>query len=309
MSDANVPDPDAERQSDGTYLKVLPDGSRMRWSRRPDGTWRKPERTRAGFTGELEQKKYVPAAVAAQPRDPDYDRSVPGMPRGGKIPGLAPDDSAQPSNANAKAEAKKKKKQEEKEAKERDMIVANANGTSAAAQPAAKKTDAPQQEATNGGYPSAPEQVDTEKKRKNLLKKLRQIEELEDRQKKGETLSDDQHSKLQSRSQVEAEIVDLDNGGPAAKAPAPRPVATPAQAAPAPATKPAAAPSPVAQAAAAEPPAESAADPAKRKKAITKKLQQIEALEDKVKKGEDLDAEQQAKLDSKAALKKELATL
>merc|ERR1712039_58572 len=142
------------------------------------------------------------------------------------------------------------------------------------------------------------------------------------RQKKGETLSDEQMGKMKSRSQVEAEIIDLDNGGngQVRKAQEPDPASVAAAVkngqtqersdakAPSPAAKVATTPAPAAQPAAAEPPAESA-DPAKRKKAIVKKLKQIEDLEAKVKKGESLDGDQQAKLDSKAALLKEMATL
>jgi len=52
------PPSNAELLGDGTYSLTLEDGSTVRWTKRPDGTWRKPERTRAGFVGELEQKKY-----------------------------------------------------------------------------------------------------------------------------------------------------------------------------------------------------------------------------------------------------------
>merc|ERR1711920_1122975 len=85
------------------------------------------------------------------------------------------------------------------------------------------------QAATNGGgYSAAQDQsVDIEKTRRKLMKKLREIEDLEGRQKKGETLSDEQISKMKSRSQVEAEIIDLDNGGngQVRKAQEPAPVA------------------------------------------------------------------------------------
>lgn len=41
-----LPEPpqEAEAQADGSYLLVLEDGSSLRWTRRPDGSWRKPER-------------------------------------------------------------------------------------------------------------------------------------------------------------------------------------------------------------------------------------------------------------------------
>lgn len=62
----NQPPRDAVRQPDGSFLKSLEDGSTMRWTRRPDGTWRKPEHKRAGWTGSLEQRKYVPKGLDAE---------------------------------------------------------------------------------------------------------------------------------------------------------------------------------------------------------------------------------------------------
>lgn len=46
------PPPDAVVQPDGSFLHELADGSSVRWTQRPDGSWRKPERTRAGWAGE-----------------------------------------------------------------------------------------------------------------------------------------------------------------------------------------------------------------------------------------------------------------
>eukprot|EP00927_Polykrikos_kofoidii_P046568 TRINITY_DN40768_c0_g2_i1.p1 TRINITY_DN40768_c0_g2~~TRINITY_DN40768_c0_g2_i1.p1 ORF type:complete len:311 (+),score=52.26 TRINITY_DN40768_c0_g2_i1:106-1038(+) len=60
---SNGPLAEAILQGDGTYTLELRDGSSLRWTRRPDGTWRKPERKRAGWVGDLEQEKYVPPYV------------------------------------------------------------------------------------------------------------------------------------------------------------------------------------------------------------------------------------------------------
>jgi len=62
----NHPPWDAVRQPDGSLIKNLEDGSTMRWTIRPDGTWRKPEHKRAGWTGSLEQRKYVPKGLDAE---------------------------------------------------------------------------------------------------------------------------------------------------------------------------------------------------------------------------------------------------
>eukprot|EP00931_Biecheleriopsis_adriatica_P022401 TRINITY_DN14406_c0_g1_i1.p1 TRINITY_DN14406_c0_g1~~TRINITY_DN14406_c0_g1_i1.p1 ORF type:complete len:283 (-),score=52.59 TRINITY_DN14406_c0_g1_i1:147-941(-) len=61
------PPPEAVKQADGTYLLCHEDGSTSRYSKRPDGSWRKPERVRAGYVGDLEQEKYVPGEGLKQP--------------------------------------------------------------------------------------------------------------------------------------------------------------------------------------------------------------------------------------------------
>mmetsp|Transcript_24560 Transcript_24560/g.56644 ORF Transcript_24560/g.56644 Transcript_24560/m.56644 type:complete len:350 (-) Transcript_24560:46-1095(-) len=53
------PPKEAEAQPDGTFTLQLEDESEMKWSKRPDGTWRKPERRRAGWVGDLEQTRYT----------------------------------------------------------------------------------------------------------------------------------------------------------------------------------------------------------------------------------------------------------
>mmetsp|Transcript_77735 Transcript_77735/g.222810 ORF Transcript_77735/g.222810 Transcript_77735/m.222810 type:complete len:275 (-) Transcript_77735:61-885(-) len=40
---------DAVEQSDGSFVQELEDGSSLRWTKRPDGAWRKPEHRRANY--------------------------------------------------------------------------------------------------------------------------------------------------------------------------------------------------------------------------------------------------------------------
>mmetsp|Transcript_53692 Transcript_53692/g.143885 ORF Transcript_53692/g.143885 Transcript_53692/m.143885 type:complete len:83 (-) Transcript_53692:74-322(-) len=47
------------REPDGSYTLELRDASTLKWTRRPDGTWRRPERRRAGWVGELERERYT----------------------------------------------------------------------------------------------------------------------------------------------------------------------------------------------------------------------------------------------------------
>merc|ERR1711865_45498 len=53
------PSADAKKQPDGSFILELDDKSTLRWTSRPNGTWRKPEHKKAGFVGELEQEKYT----------------------------------------------------------------------------------------------------------------------------------------------------------------------------------------------------------------------------------------------------------
>lgn len=61
----------------------LEDGSTARWTQRPDGTWRKPERKRASWVGELERPKYVPPARRGQEQ---AATQVPGLPPEPSLP-------------------------------------------------------------------------------------------------------------------------------------------------------------------------------------------------------------------------------
>lgn len=56
----NCPPPDAVLQLDGSFLCLQPSGSSIRYSRYLNGEWRRPERRRAGWVGDLEVERYRP---------------------------------------------------------------------------------------------------------------------------------------------------------------------------------------------------------------------------------------------------------
>lgn len=62
---AGEPCQDAEEQPDGSFLVSLEDRSTLRWTRRPNGSWRKPEHKKAGWVGDLEQERYLAPALKA----------------------------------------------------------------------------------------------------------------------------------------------------------------------------------------------------------------------------------------------------
>lgn len=267
-------------------MLTLDDGSTMRWTRRPDGTWRKPERVKAGFIGELEQKKYtLPGAEKKQV--PGGGPYIPGL-----APGAAPLASDPKPKAAAKNEKKKEKRQEQALQKEEVRLAGHVEQT------------------TLQGAQGLSKEEDPVKARKALEKKIRQIAELEERQAQGQELNDDQLAKLASKLSLSEELTSLDAaaaGGQASHVPSgaspasgggyhskPLPVAPAPQAAA------------EALAAAAE---ETQGAPQKQAKAIEKKLRQISELEQKQAGGTQLNSDQLAKVSQKAALEAELAGL
>jgi hypothetical protein len=71
LSALGRPSDAAEQQDDGSFLMTLEDQSTLRWTERPNGTWRKPEHKKAGWIGELEQVKYTPPFYACGRKDPN----------------------------------------------------------------------------------------------------------------------------------------------------------------------------------------------------------------------------------------------
>lgn len=289
---SNAPPKEAVKQADSSYIEQMEDGSTMRYTRRPDGTWRKPEHRRAGFVGELEQAAYV-----SKGKELENNRQAAMQAQLGRVPGAPP--GAGPTNdanmsAAARGNARKKEKRQEKAEEQENARV-------------------------NGPAPEASDQTTPEtmaeaaaKNEKNIRKKLRQIEELEAKQKQGDELNEDQALKVAGKKKLEAELKAVLAGEVVLATPAPAPAAKPAAPAAAAgytAAPAAAAPMPAAAAApAAAAPVAVPAAGAKSKKAIEKKLKQVAELEEKERNGEELNYDQKAKLASKKQLQAELKT-
>ena len=211
------PPREAAKQPDGSYTLPQPDGSTLRWTRRLDGTWRKPEHKRAGYVGELEQKKYVvPGLQQQMQREEVIRREVAARPVRPVIPGLPPGAAVEPAPPRGRNERTKEQRKQKAELSEAARLggypaptTSAAPATTARTRPAAgpRVPDAWEKEASDAPAAVAPSEAAARaKSHKALEKKLRQIVELEHRQAKGEALNEDQLLKIASKPAVEAEM-------------------------------------------------------------------------------------------------------
>lgn len=84
------PPPDAKKQPDGSVLQICEDGTTLRWSRRNDGSWRPPEKTRGPGPGLVAEGHGAPAA---QPPPREEPKAAPAPVPGREPP---PDAKKQP---------------------------------------------------------------------------------------------------------------------------------------------------------------------------------------------------------------------
>eukprot|EP00933_Yihiella_yeosuensis_P014194 TRINITY_DN12807_c2_g1_i1.p1 TRINITY_DN12807_c2_g1~~TRINITY_DN12807_c2_g1_i1.p1 ORF type:complete len:205 (-),score=59.56 TRINITY_DN12807_c2_g1_i1:144-758(-) len=183
-----------ETTNTGTVYHVQEDGSKViAGSRRPDGTFRKPVRVRAGYTP-LEENRYngpeaqqrfhargIPGMGPADAPAQQSRSSRPTTSSSGFPPGYAPDTSV----PKAKAKPKAKPKAE--------------SAPKAKAEPKAKAAAAP---------PEA-EPVKPENRLRNLRKKLTEIASLEEKATK-ETLSEAQKEKVSRKEELEKEVDEIE---------------------------------------------------------------------------------------------------
>ncbi|KAF9131170.1 hypothetical protein BGW39_002140 [Mortierella sp. 14UC] len=164
-------------------------------TRRPDGTFRKERKIRPGYTPPEDVAKYTNRVLeSARPATPTTPS-----------PSTAAADNTPKSKTQLKNDKRKAKRKEEAVAAE--LAGYPTASPTPIATPIAAAATANSNVATENS--TATEHVDPEKKLRALSKKLRQIEQLKERQAKGETMLPEQIEKIDKMDDLVAQIAEL----------------------------------------------------------------------------------------------------
>ncbi|KAF9086055.1 hypothetical protein BGX23_009190 [Mortierella sp. AD031] len=170
-------------------------------TRRPDGTFRKERKIRPGYTPPEDVAKYTNRVLeSVRPITPTAP-----------APSAAAANSTPKSKAQLKNDKRKAKRKEEATAAElagypTAQPTTNDNSSAATTTTTVAADSKAAAESTES---SATGPVDPEKKLRALNKKLRQVEQLKERQVKGETMLPEQLEKIEKLDDLLAQIAEL----------------------------------------------------------------------------------------------------
>ena len=173
-------------------------------TQRPDGTWRKERRVKAGYVPPDEVEKYANKMVKFHSEKPAHPP--------GYTPPTAATTTVTPMSKNQKKnERKKQKRKEKREEGDVSEVTEKINdvGISATDKSANVCSGGSNDDGVNnkdGGI------VDVEKKMKGLVKKLKQIAQLKEREDRGEVLEPEQKDKVARQLEYEEELRLLNEG-------------------------------------------------------------------------------------------------
>ncbi|EPR61085.1 mago binding protein [Toxoplasma gondii ME49] len=220
--------PELDSRSDGSlrveertdmgerYLVDMTTGEKIiPGSRRPDGTYRKEIRVRAGYVPLEERRTFQTRQQLSR-----NERQVPGA---GNIPGFSPSafppgysGIASPSGNGKRAPARKGEKKHGEKTPEEKTPAAKGKRCGDAETPNAREADdlcRDMQKLSVGVQEkdTPVSETDSLKKRvRNVKKKLKEIEALQQKVDAGQTLGAEQMGKLQRKKELDAEVLDLE---------------------------------------------------------------------------------------------------